>query len=192
MTGAFKTWLAGGLALSTGVSCILALLALRAGGEVRLGPQPILSLAAGYDRKAEPLLAPTVPPPPVVRREAAELSRLAISQYPYDTGAWLRLAYVDALDNGRLTAAGEASLRRSYDLIAVDPQLGPWRIRFALAFGQALPKDLRDAVRNEVNALGRDGAARANLRQMVVAIPDPVGAVWLQLWLTQLESTVSH
>lgn len=184
-------WVAGGLAVLTALLSVLTLVALRTGGEARLGDVAFLKLAAGYDRRAEPILAPAAPPPMGPRRQAADLSRAAIAQFPYDTSAWLRLAYVDALDHGRLTPQGVAWIRRSYDLVAVDPQVGLWRVRFALAFAQSLPKDVREDVRNEVKAMAVNGSARRDLRQMVTSIQDPVGAVWLALWLKQLEPTVA-
>lgn len=170
----------GALAALTLAFSALALTALNAGGEA-----PPMKMAAGYDRRAEPILAPATPPAPPLREEAARLSRAALRQFPYDTGAWLRLAYVDVLRHGRLTPEAVRLLGRSYDLVAVDPDLGVWRVRFALNFAQQLPPGLREAVKNEVRALSIEWSTRKQLRDSVGGLADPVGAAWLVLWMDQ-------
>lgn len=179
------------LAAATFGGSLVCLIALENGGEVRVGPLPLAKIAAGYDRQAEPLLAAPVVPPPAVRRQAAALSRKAIAQFPYDITAWLQLAYVDALDHGGLTPAGLADLKRSYDLVAVDSELGFWRIRFALENSQALTPELRASVRREATAMCVNPNHKSELRKMVPTIRNPAGRLSLALWLNRLEPTVA-
>jgi hypothetical protein len=173
------------LSILAGVAALAsawALAALNAGGEAA----PI-RIAAGYDRQAEPLLRGAALMRPANRARATELSRRAIAQFPYDTSAWLRLAYVDSLDHGGLTPAGVAYLKRSYDLVAIDPFVGLWRIRFALENSQSLSPGLRASVRDEASGLWRNGENREPLHEMARSIGNPAGRLSLSLWLSRLE-----
>lgn len=181
---------ASGLAFAVLAASIVGLVALQAGGEARVGPIRLMRIAAGYDRRAEPMLAGPAIPPPATRRRASALSRAAIAQFPYDLGAWLRLAYVDDLDHGGLTAAGLFDLKRSYDLIAVDSELGFWRVRFALENSQALTPELRTSVRHEVTAMCQNPNHRVQLQKTVPTIQNPAGRLSLALWLNRLDATV--
>jgi hypothetical protein len=183
-----SAWALAGVTL---LASVLGLVALQSGGEARLGPVPLMKVAAGYDRRALPLLAGPAIPPPRERREAVRLSQGAISQFPYDIGAWLRLSYVDYLDHGGLTQAGLADLRRSYDLIAVDSELGFWRVRFALENSQVLSGELRASVRREVSAMWVNPNHRAELKKMLPAIQNPAGRLSLALWLNRLDAGVA-
>ena len=82
----------------------------------------------------------------------------------------LRLAYLDSLQPGGLGPRGVAQLKRSYDLVAIDPDVGLWRIRFALENSQRLTPDLRSSVRNEALAMGSEGKSLSELKQMVATI----------------------
>ncbi|RAK52645.1 hypothetical protein [Phenylobacterium deserti] len=187
-----RTAAVAGLAITTLVSASLALVALNAGGEVRIGPVTLMRLAAGYDRRAEPLLAPEAPPPAADRARAVQLSRSALAEFPYDTPARLRIAYAESLATGTLTPTARTELSRSYDLVAMDPDVGGWRVRFALNFAQQLPPELREAVKKETLALGRTWSTRKQLRQAVPLLRDPMGAVWLTLWLNDAEASVTR
>lgn len=186
-----RLWALGGLAgLTLGVSTV-ALIALNSAGEAAVGPLTLMKMAAGYDRRAEALLAGDGGLKIDARAKAASLSRRALSEYPYDTSDWLRLAYVDALGHGSLTPAGAQALKRSYDLVAVDSFVGLWRVRFALENSPALSADLRASVRSEVFALWRNGENRQPLREMAKAIRNPAGRLSLALWLNRLDASVA-
>jgi hypothetical protein len=167
---------------------LAALVALNSGGALRLGSAELAPIAAGYDRLAEARLAGAAPPSPAARAESAALSRGAVAQFPYDTGAWLRLAYLDRLEHGRLTPQGLAALRRSYDLVAVDPDFGVWRISFALENSQSLPPLLRAAVREEVSALWTVQRDRGRLLNLRTQLQNPAGRLSLLLWINRLQA----
>lgn len=169
-------------------SSLLALAAINGGGAVRLGSVDLLPIAAGYDRRAQAELSPAGEPPPAVRRTAAEASRRAIAEYPYDTGAWLRLAYLDRAEHGELTPAGVAALSRSYDLVAVDTDFGVWRIAFALENSQALPRPLRASVKQEAAALWTVGPYRRQIRNLRMQLKNPSGRLSLLLWINRLQA----
>ncbi|CAN7416258.1 hypothetical protein LJR219_002658 [Phenylobacterium sp. LjRoot219] len=176
----------GGVCL---VSSLLALASINSGGAVRVGGAHLLPLAAGYDRQAQTALSPAAGPPPDVRRAAAEASRSAIAEFPYDTGAWLRLAYLDHAEHGELTPTGIAALSRSYDLVAVDTDFGVWRIAFALENSQALPQPLRASVQQEAAALWTVGRYRGQLRNLRTQLRNPAGRLSLMLWINRLQAS---
>lgn len=176
----------GGVTL---VSSLLALASINGGGGVRVGDVHLLPLAAGYDRRARAELSPAESPPPAVRRAAADASRRAIAEFPYDSGAWLRLAYLDRLEHGELTPAGVAALSRSYDLVAVDSDFGVWRIAFALENSQALPRPLRASVKEEAAALWTVWSYRRDIRNLRMQLKNPAGRLSLLLWINQFQVT---
>lgn len=176
-----RTVIVGGLAGLTVVLALLHLIALTAGGEVRIANAPIVALAAGYDRKADSLVSSDQSTPTDLAK-SERLSRLALGQFPYDTSSWLRVAYIDRSRHGELSPAGVAAIARSYDLIAVDPSLAPWRIRFALENWPKIPNDLRNSVRTEAAALSTDGRGRGKLNAALASLKDPTSAVIAALW----------
>jgi hypothetical protein len=180
MTRAVRLTAASSLAIVTLLCAVMLLIALEKGG--RAGP---VQMAAGYDRSATQIFVAEPMPSGVDRGRAAAASRSAITQYPYDTRAWLRLSYVDALRNHALSPQGVAYLQKSYDLIAVDPDWGVDRIVFALENSQELPPSLRADVRNEASALGTNAKMRSELRQMLPTIQNPAGRLSLALWLSR-------
>lgn len=170
------------------VSSVLALVAINGGGAVQIGSAHLLPVAAGYDRRAQADLSGPGEPPPQVRRAVADSSKRAIAEFPYDTGAWLRLAYLDRAEHGELTAEGVAALSRSYDLVAVDPDFGVWRVAFALENSQALPQPLRAAARAETAALWTEHRYRGQLRNLRMQLTNPAGRLSLMLWINRLQA----
>lgn len=177
-----KIWIAGILAGLSFALALLHLIALTSGGAVILGPARLATVSAGLDRKAEQLLGERRPPTAAIL-QSERLTQLALDEFPYDTSAWLRLAYIDRLRLGHLSATGIAALSRSYDLVAVDPQFAAWRIHFALENWENLPLSLKNSVRTEAAALSSDGSGRGKLAAALRAVEDPIGSVIATLWL---------
>lgn len=181
--------LAGGLAATTAVLAIAALVALNGGGAAMLGDWRALELAAGYDRAAAvAMTSPRLGRSDLARAET--LSRRAIELNPYDNAAWLRLASIDTLRHGRLTPAGVWSVRRSYDLVGFDPYVATWRIRFALENWQAIPTDLRPAIRAEAMALGGERAHRDKMLLVLAHVRSPAGRLTASLWASRIQRIV--
>lgn len=174
----------GGIGL---ISSLLALASINGGGGLALGDAHLLPLAAGYDRRAQAELSSADRPPPNLRATAATASRRAIGEFPYDTGAWLRLAYLDRADHGRLSPAGVAALSRSYDLVAVDPDFALWRIGFALENSDALPRPLRASVKHETASVWRVGSYRRDIRNLRMQLKNSSGRLSLILWINEFE-----
>lgn len=163
----------------------LGLVADNAGGEARVGPVTLLPMALGYDRAADALLSAPWPSAAALK-EAAQLSRASLRQYPYGQGAWLRLAYVDAAQHGALTQDGLNDLARSYDLMAIDPTYGVDRVRLALENCPQLSRPLLDAAEVEVKTLWTNGRRRGQLQELQPMIANPTGRLALTLWINQL------
>ncbi|MDB5058409.1 MAG: hypothetical protein JWO59_1881 [Chloroflexi bacterium] len=187
----WRFWAILCLAILTCTTSAFCLEALNASGEARIGSVAFIKIAAGYDRTAERTLQGTSALGPDTRVQAVELSKAAIRLYPYDTSAWLRLAYVDSLTHARLSPEGATYLKRSYDLVAIDPFVGLWRVRFALENAQALNTELRSAVRNEAAALWRNSETQRPLREMATTIRNPAGRLSVGLWLNRLDASVA-
>ena len=161
------------------------LIALNAGGAVRLGEWRALELASGYDRAAAADLAYGG------RARLAQVearSRRATMLNPYDIGAWLRIAYVDAAAHGALTPAGVAALARSYDLVAYDTDQASWRIAFALEHWGELPPELQAEVKAETFTLGVGWRHRLRIMEVLRNVTNPAGRMTASLWASQIES----
>ncbi|WP_340647151.1 hypothetical protein [Phenylobacterium sp.] len=174
-------WIAGSLTAVTGLLALLHLSALITGGEVSLGSWRLAAVGAGYTRKAEDLVS-TRSATAGDLAKAEQLSGLALREFPYDTSSWIRLAYIDHLRHGDPSPIGLRAFERSYDLVAIDPQFGPWRIHFALERWDKLPNNLKKAVRGEAEALSTEGRSRAKLQAALAAVKNPDSTVLATLW----------
>ncbi len=172
------------------LSALLNLIALVGGGAAQIGDVRLAAIGAGYGREAERLLAPKTPSKAAIDR-AEELSQLALDEFPYDTSSWTRLAYIDRLRHGQLTQTGAAALARSYDLVAVDPLIGAWRVHFSLENWEKLPKSLKESAREEAKAMATDGNGKVRLRAALKAVRAPVGATLAALWLQRFVTNPS-
>jgi len=190
MSGRWIAIAGGLLALATAASGAAALAALNSGGEARVGGVTLLRLAAGYDRAAEASLRRATEP--AMAREAERLSRQALQLNPYDTGAWLRIAFADAASHGDLTSVGVQALRHSYDLAEIDPYVARWRVGFTLDHWQRIPADLREQVRTEAMALGRQWQNREKVRETLKSVRNPAGRLPAAMWLARIDQTVAE
>lgn len=170
---------------------LLHLIALIGGGAAQVGGVRFASIGAGYSREAERLLTPRTPSSAAMDR-AEHLSQLALDEFPYDTSSWTRLAYIDRLRHGHLTQTGTSALTRSYDLVAVDPNIGAWRVHFALENWDKLPKSLKELAREEAKAMATDGSGKVKLRAALKAVRAPVGATLAALWLQRYVANPSY
>ncbi|WP_269714840.1 O-antigen ligase family protein [Caulobacter sp. NIBR2454] len=167
----------------TGVGCLvggaMALVALQAGA-LRLGSINLLQLSIGHDRAAERALE-------AGRLDDADAaSRRALAIAPYDTPAWLRMAYIDRARRGGLSAEGVEWFERSYDLAALDPDVALWRIRFGLENWTRLTPEARAAVQEEADVLLKDSAHRPYITEDLRSISTPTGQMVAAFWLNQI------
>ena len=174
----------GGAAIAGGASAA-ALGALLLGGGFALGPVTLFPLAAGYDRMATRLLQRGQAPATLDRAE--RLSQKALDLSPYDTSAALRLAYIDAVRNGRLTAKGAEALAMSYARVPIDQAVASWRLRFALDNWQDLDAKTREATRAEFLALVSTRGHRKVLFDALAAVRPGQGRVIATFWAARVQ-----
>jgi O-antigen ligase len=161
------------------------LVSLTAGGGIPLGPVTIAPMAAGYDRAATKGLETARAPAALDRAET--LSRKAIALSPYDTSAMLRLAYIDTLRHGRLTAEGAEQFALSYERAPLDQAVASWRIKFALESWSQLTPQTQAAVRREFEALVQTRSHRQILLDLLGDIRQGPGAYVAKFWLVRVQ-----
>lgn len=169
------------LPLAACLGSILVLAALST-GTARIGSWPLLNLSVGHDRAAEKALEGSAKDRLVV---AEASTREALRIAPFDTYAWLRLASIDRQREAGLSPQGLAAFQSSYDLVAYDPQLARWRVRFALENWTALNATVREAVEQEARVLAQDGTHRRYIRRDLQQISDPTGRMIAAFWLNR-------
>lgn len=174
---------AGAMAAVAVVGAMLVLAALP-NGAAKAGPLTLMELAAGYGRAAERTFEAAKPSAAALDASEAA-SRAAIAQSPYDTNSWARLALIDRLRNGRLTAAGLKALSVSYDLAPLDRFVARWRIRFALENWQDLDPQVRRAAQNEALVFLKTPALAGTTRKDLGQISNPTGVMIAAFWLNQ-------
>jgi hypothetical protein len=111
---------------------------------------------------------------PVIQRGAA-LTLLAAQ--PADANAWMRLAWADRLQHGRLTKVGASALDMSY---AVKVYGGngdtPWRLGFALDNWSQLTASGRQSAEQEFKLMPHTAPAWYAMRRVAVRnVRDPAG-----------------
>jgi O-antigen ligase len=178
--------LQAGLAVVTAGFAILAWVSLQFGAP-RLGGFEVLPLAAGFDRQASRLMESSSPAALDAARRA---SLKALSLSPDDTSAALRLAYIDVLRNGHLTAVGEAHFAGSYQRVPLDQAVALWRIRFALENWTNIDPVTRVLVRREFDALLSTGLHRRALLNMLAQVESPYGRLVARFWTSR--ASVTH
>ncbi len=172
-----------------GITLLACGVALEAGreGSARLPllNVSVLEIAAGHDRVAERWLDDRKDPARFEKAKAE--SEAALRQSPYDTGALLRLAYIDRIEDGRLDRAGVEALVTSYDRVAFDPAVARWRIQFALENWEYLPVKLRQRVQEEVFAVASEPGHRWPLRIQLKNVQNPYGVMVAAFWQLRVQ-----
>jgi hypothetical protein len=180
----------GALAAVTLGLSLISLLALNFGGGGGLGPWS-WEISAGYAKHAQDL-ASAFGRDHQALEAAAAANRRAIALYPYDVGAWLRLADLDVKQHGALTSNGRSAVDSSYQAISIDPALALWRLKFCLNHWDAVTPHTRRAARNEFLALASSGRHRAGLRQLLESVSNPAGRLTAALWEQTMVSSWRH
>ncbi|MBA4794618.1 MAG: hypothetical protein H2041_13210 [Phenylobacterium sp.] len=169
--------LAGLLATTTVALCVALLISQ---APSRRGEAPI-RLAVAENTAANRALGLT-PPDFAAARSA---TWRALRQSPYDPSAWLRLAYIDAAEDGRLDKDGAAAFTRSYELLPFDQYVAVWRVGFALENWQSLTPETRARVRAEALAFARTSRYR-EMRTTLLGVTNPVGRLPGVLWAQRM------
>lgn len=166
------------------VSATAALCMLSMKGELQIAGRSFEKLSAGYGREVEGLLSQ--PLTPAVLSRAERLTRKSLALSPYDTGARMRLLYIDRAAHGTLTADGLGQLRLSYALVGVDPNLALWRIGVALDSWSSLDAETRNDVEREAMAVAQHFDYRPRLLARLKATQDPAGRLVAGFWTRRI------
>lgn len=94
---------------------------------------------------------------------------------PGDAAGWLRLAYADAVQHGRLTSAGRKAFDTSYLLLPYAGSDTPWRVVFALDHWGELDDEGRAGVLAELRIMDKDDRVRGLTRIAARNLRDPTG-----------------
>lgn len=117
--------------------------------------------------------------------EVAAETRLMLDSSPALAGGWLRLAYLEVLEHGRLTPAALAALKRSYEVAPLGPDVSDPRLRLVFGMWSQMPEDIRDQALDELKAAKyRDKPAAYAL---VGTIGDPAGRLAIGMGLAAIE-----
>jgi hypothetical protein len=90
---------------------------------------------------------------PAIQRRAA-LAVLAAR--PMESSAWLRLAYADRLQHGRLTDEGRHAVEMSYLVLPYAGPGTPWRLQFVLDDWTGVSGQIRQDAMREMQIVKRD------------------------------------
>lgn len=140
-------------------------------------------LSLAHDRRADHILDRRPHTPANLALARAE-TWAALNQSPADDAAWLRLAYIDWLAHGRLTAEGLKWLERSYDVAPFGPETSFWRVRFAWETWADLTPELRKQVADEVRV--QWPTRKEDYSRMSAAVANPTGRFAAALMVSQL------
>jgi hypothetical protein len=96
---------------------------------------------------------------------------------PADPSGWLRLAYADRLQHGRLTAEGAKALDNSYSVAVYADDNAAWRVDFALANWSALSDRSRRDALTEIALVKGDWPQFQRLTKLTPSLSDANGRV---------------
>ena len=133
-------------AAMTGCASVVVVVAMISPGSPLGG---IVDLAWIHESRATTTAA-KFPLDAMERQTAKSETVSALRSDPANPTSWLRLAYLDTLDDGHLTAEGVDALRRSYSVAPLGPDNSSWRLPFAFEHWQELDSTLRLQVLEEL------------------------------------------
>jgi hypothetical protein len=87
---------------------------------------------------------------------SAKAALAELAARPAVASGWMRLAYADPLEHGRLTDVGAHAMEMRYLLLPYAYHQAPWRIAFALDNWSSLTPDGRSQAQREIGITRRD------------------------------------
>jgi hypothetical protein len=131
-------------------------------------------LADVHETRATQALTGPSSSPESLRRSVEE-TRKSLTLAPANPRPWLRLAYIETLMSGGMTAEAQAYVERSYAVAPYGPDDTPWRLWFLFQHWDQLTPSLRRQAIAEIEA---DPRSRSRLRRQLMAeITNPSGRV---------------
>lgn len=124
--------------------------------------------------QAERLLAQA--DPQGISAAAQRKAALAVlAARPGVADGWLRLAYADRLQHGRLTDAGVHALEMSYLIEPFAYRRSPWRLAFALDNWTGIGAQARKDALEEITLTKRSPEILASAHEIVGKVRNPSG-----------------
>lgn len=124
---------------------------------------------------------PTVDLGPAKTNSEAQLRLSPANHY-----AWLRLAFIDVVETGGLSAKGVGYLQRSYDVAPYDALT--WRMSMAFETWPSLSPDLRAAVLDDLKVNWRTGRRRRLYNALPASVRNPQGLAVLSATIAELRA----
>lgn len=154
----------------------------------RFGHEPPnwIPLNGVYGAKAHAIVKTLEADPGVDLRPAKALSWRQLALSPANHYAWLRLAFIDVVENGNLTRQGVVYLQRSYDVAPYDSLA--WRMNIAFETWPALSPDLRAAVIDDLKVNWRTNRRRRLYADLPRRVQNPQGLAALNAVLAELHA----
>lgn len=144
----------------------------------------LLPLSPSHEALANARLVPGAGPADLDVAERETRQELALS--PALATAWLRLAYIDYWRHQRLTDAGLADLRRSYEIAPLGPDASIARLKLVFELWPTMPSDMRNQALKELAAIReRD---RDATREFANKIINPEGRLAIGAGIAVLDS----
>lgn len=174
-------WLAAGFALTVVFATGWTIYALSApqGAFATMAP-----LSPVHEARAVQALSGARGPAGLDQAEAE--TRAALAASPALASAWVRLAYIDAVRHGALTATGRQALERSYEISPLGPDVSQSRLRIVFGLWPTMPEAIRDQAFVELTALRRRDWHGAHA--LVREIRDPAGRLAAGMQLASLDA----
>lgn len=94
---------------------------------------------------------------------------------PAEVSGWLRLAYADRMQHGRLTEAGIRAFEMSYTVNPFAYRQSPWRLAFALNNWSSLSPQARQEALKEIDLVKQDWWIWQDTKAAVASTTDPSG-----------------
>ncbi len=137
-----------------------------------------IPLSSVYGTKAHTVVKALEVDPATDLEPAKALSWRQLQLSPTNHYAWLRLAFIEIAEKGALGADGIRYLQHSYDVAPYDSLA--WRMGMAFETWPSLPKDLQDAVRDDLRVNWRTGRRRASYSSLPGKVRNPAGLAALE------------
>ncbi|KQY29699.1 hypothetical protein ASD38_10245 [Caulobacter sp. Root487D2Y] len=145
-----------------------------------------IPLSGVYGGKAQAIIKALDTDPTVDLGSAKTLSEAQLRLSPTNHYAWLRLAFIDVVETGKLSPTGVGYLQRSYDVAPYDSLT--WRLNMAFETWPSLSPELKAAVIDDLKVNWRTGRRHRQYVAMASRIRNPAGLEAVRATLAELQA----
>ena len=180
------TLAASGLAVITVAAAGCALWELQLAEKFGHEAPTWIPLSGVYGGKAQAVIRALDTDPTVDLGPAKTLSEAQLRLSPTNHYAWLRLAFIDVVETGKLSPTGVGYLQRSYDVAPYDSLT--WRLNMAFETWPSLSPELKAAVIDDLKVNWRTGRRHRQYVAMAARIRNPAGLEAVRATLAELQA----